>query len=358
MIRIATAFALLVALGHEAAAGPETKAAVLVALSHDAAAGAETKAPVNAPRLRELVTVTSDIVRIGDLIDNAGKAADVPVFRAPDLGQTGAVLVQRITDALQPYDITNVDTGGLSEVVVTRLSRPIGGKEVADRIARALSGQYGFGDAQTIAVTFDREVRLFHVEANATSDLVVSRMAVEQRSGRFDISFELPGSAASRRVSLRFTGIAREMMEVATLTRTLRQGEVIKGSDVTIERRPKSEAGPETVSPEQAIGMALKAPSRAGSVLRMSELVKPLAVQRNEPVTITYEVSGILVTIRGKANEAGAVGDIINVLNTQSNRPVQATVTGPGRVAVTPATPIVASMASSMTDDQSARNTQ
>ena len=59
-----------------------------------------------------------------------------------------------------------------------------------------------------------------------------------------------------------------------------------------------------------------------------------------------------------QANEAGAVGDIINVLNTQSNRPVQATVTGPGRVAVTPATPIVASMASSMTDDQSARNTQ
>ena len=180
MIRIATAFALLVALGHEAAAGPETKAAVLVALSHDAAAGAETKAPVNAPRLRELVTVTSDIVRIGDLIDNAGKAADVPVFRAPDLGQTGAVLVQRITDALQPYDITNVDTGGLSEVVVTRLSRPIGGKEVADRIARALSGQYGFGDAQTTAVTSDRDVRLFRIYEGTSQiqQIVIARNMV------------------------------------------------------------------------------------------------------------------------------------------------------------------------------------
>src|SRR3954453_16871807 len=107
MIRIeTTAFALLLALGHDAAAGPETKA----------------------PRLRELVTVTSDVVRIGDLIDNAGKAADVPVFRAPDLGQTGAVLVQRVADALRPYEITDIDTGGLSEVVVTRLSRPIGSK--------------------------------------------------------------------------------------------------------------------------------------------------------------------------------------------------------------------------------------
>jgi flagella basal body P-ring formation protein FlgA len=337
MIRIATtAFALLLALGHDAAAGPETKA----------------------PRLRELVTVTSDVVRIGDLIDNAGKAADVPVFRAPDLGQTGAVLVQRVADALRPYEITDIDTAGLSEVVVTRLSRPIGTKEVADRIARALAGQFGFGDAQNIAVTFDRDVRMFHVEANATSELLVSRMNVEPRNGRFDISFELPGSAAARRVSLRFTGTAREMVEVATLTRSLRQGEVIKGSDVTIERHPKAEAGLEGVSPEQAIGLAVKSPFRVGAALRQSDLVKPLAIQRNEAVTITYDVPGISLTVRGKAAEAGAVGDVVSVLNTQSNRTVQATVTGPGRVAIAPATPIVAAAVSSLTADQSASNTQ
>jgi len=349
MIRIATtAVALLLALGHEAAAGAEAS------IQASIQAGAQDKAP----RLRELVTVTSDVVRIGDLVDNAGKAADVPVFRAPDLGMTGAVLVQRVADALRPYEINDIDTGGLSEVVVTRLSRPIGSKEVADRIARALASQYGFGDAQSIAVTFDRDVRMFHVEANATSDLLVSRMNVEQRTGRFDISFELPGSAAARRISLRFTGTAREMVEVATLTRSLRQGEVIKGSDVTIDRRPKAEAGLEGVSPEQAIGLAVKSPFRAGTALRQSDLVKPLAVQRNEAVTITYEVPGISLTVRGKAAEAGAVGDVVGVLNIQSNRTVQATVTGPGRVAVTPARPIVAAAVSSLTADQSASNTQ
>jgi flagella basal body P-ring formation protein FlgA len=182
-------------------------------------------------------------------------------------------------------------------------------------------------------------------------------MNVEPRNGRFDISFELPGSAAARRVSLRFTGTVREMVEVATLTRTLRQGEVIKGSDVTIDRRPKAEAGLEGVSPEQAIGLAVKSPSRVGTALRQSDLVKPLAVQRNESVIITYEVPGITLTIRGKATEAGAVGDIVNVLNIQSNRPVQATVTGPGRVAVAPTTPIVAAAASSLAADQLAGNT-
>jgi flagella basal body P-ring formation protein FlgA len=148
------------------------------------------------------------------------------------------------------------------------------------------------------------------------------------------------------------------MMEVATLTRTLRQGEVIKGSDVTIERKPKTEAGLEAVSPEQAIGMAVKSPSRAGQILRQNELVRPIAVQRSETVTISLAMPGITLSVRGKANEAGSVGDVISVLNVQSNRAVQATVTGPGRVKVAPSTPIIAAAASSLADDQSAGNTQ
>ena len=49
-----------------------------------------------------------------------------------------------------------------------------------------------------------------------------------------------------------------------------------------------------------------------------------------------------MLTMRGKALEAGAEGDIINVLNVQSKRTVQATVTGPGRVTVAAAAPRIA----------------
>ena len=39
--------------------------------------------------------ITGDIVRIGDLVENAGIVAEVPIFRAPDLGQTGTVSAAR-----------------------------------------------------------------------------------------------------------------------------------------------------------------------------------------------------------------------------------------------------------------------
>ena len=41
-----------------------------------------------------------------------------------------------------------------------------------------------------------------------------------------------------------------------------------------------------------------------------------------------------MLTLRGQAQEAGALGDTIGVLNVQSKRVVQGVVDGPGRVTV------------------------
>ena len=49
--------------------------------------------------------------------------------------------------------------------------------------------------------------------------------------------------------------------------------------------------------------MAAKIALRNGQVLRTDDLIKPQIVQRNEAVTIVYEVPGIMLTVRGKAIE-------------------------------------------------------
>ena len=318
-----------------------------------AALGGTAGAEPAAPRLKEFVAVNAELVRIGDLIENAGPAANIPVFRAPDLGQTGAVPVARVAEALRTYDITALDDSGISEVVVMRLSRKLTGKDIIDRIGRAFAGQYGIGDAQNLAVVLDRELRTLHVEPNATGDLVANRMTLDPRTGRFDIAFELPGSAVARRLPLRFTGTLTETVPTATLTHAMRTGEIIKASDVVIERRPKAEVAGEAMTAEQAIGFAAKVALRGGQSLRQSDLVRPLLVQRNESVTLFYEVPGITVTVRGKALEPGAMGDSIGVLNIQSNRTIQATVTAPGRVTVAAYTPKIAAASPAPAEEES-----
>jgi flagella basal body P-ring formation protein FlgA len=330
--------------------------ALLTAAPHAAAASQDT--PPTAPKLRELVTVTTDLVRIGDLVENAGPAANIAVFRAPDLGQTGAVRVARVTEALKSHDVAGLDTGGLSEVIVTRLSRVIMAKDIEERIAHALGGQHGFGDAKNLSIAFDREIRPMHIEASATAEPVIARMSVEPRTGRFDVAFDIPGSAAARRLMLRFKGTATETVETATLVRAVGRGETIRESDVTMERRPKIEVAGEPVGLDEIVGLSAKRTLRAGQAPRASDLMKADVVQRNETVTIVYEAPGILLTVRGKALEAGAVGETISVLNIQSNRTVHGAISGPGQVVVTATMPRAAATVASASDSNRRRRAQ
>ena len=224
-----------------------------------------------APRLKELVSVSSEIVRIGDLVENAGAVADVPVFRAPDLGQTGAVPVaQHRRGGARPMTSPGLDTGGLTEVVVTRLSRALTaqGHHRAHR-ARASPASTASATRRTSRVIFDRDIRMLHVEPTATGDLMVSRMNVDQRTGRFDISFELPGSAMARRSSLRFTGSVTETVEAATLTRVAPRRATSSRPPTSWSSGGRRSSCAATACPvEQAVGMAAKSQLRSGQALR------------------------------------------------------------------------------------------
>jgi flagellar basal body P-ring formation protein FlgA len=354
MIRLATLTALialmLAAAGH---AGELTPRASVLRFT-DRFGGEPIKVAAEAPpkiasrpMLKSEATVIGDIVRIGDLVENAGDVADVEIFRAPDLGQTGTVPARRVINAVLPHNIIGLDTRGLAEVVVTRASRLITAKDIEARIVQALAGHSGLPDAANLTVTFDNIVRPLQVEAAVTSDLRIARLGFDPRSGRFDVSLELPGSAAARKLLLRFTGAISETFEALVPARAIAQGEVLDAGDLVTARRPKSESGPNTVrETEQAIGFAAKRALRAGQVIRRNDLAKPQLVARNEAVSIAYVVPGIVVSIRGQALEPGAMGDVINVLNVQSKKTLQATVTGPGRVSVAASNPRVANLPS------------
>ena len=83
-----------------------------------------------APALRADVTVTSDLVRIGDVIDNAGPAAQIAIYRAPDLGTTGSLPAEQVLNALRAHQVIGVDTRDIKVISVTRAARTLDGKEI------------------------------------------------------------------------------------------------------------------------------------------------------------------------------------------------------------------------------------
>lgn len=289
------------------------------------------------PTLKREITVSSEVVRIGDLIENAGPAAATPIFRAPELGRVGALPAQRVLDAVLPHGLIVVDARGISEVTVTRTARVIAIDEIEGRIARALTGRNTLGDPKNLKLVFDREVRPIELDRAVTAELSVARMTYDPYSRRFDLTFELGESGSQRRV-WRYTGLAVETVEVATITRALARGDIVRTADVTVERRPKAELTGEPVAPAaDVVGLAARRAVRLGAALRTADLMKPELVQRNESVTIQYVVPGVVVTLRGKALDSGAEGDTVNVQNIELKRTIQGIVTGLGRVTVSAA---------------------
>lgn len=307
---------------------------LLLALAGTAAAQSAAPPP---PVLRANVTVASDVVTIGDLVENAGPVADIPIFRAPDLGTTGAVTTERIIDAIRPHQLFDIDTGGLAEVVVTRASRAITPQEISARIAQALAGRSGLGEPRDIAVNFDRAIHTIQVEPNATGDLQVSAIRFDPHTSRFDVTFDLPSSLLLHQQPPRFTGTAVATVDAVSVNRPIERGTVLTAADLTTSRRPKSQAIIYT-DVKAVIGLEARHELHPDQPLSAADVTKPLLVQRNDAVTLVYQAPGLMLTLRGEAQDSGALGDTIGVLNAQTKRVVQGVVVGPGRVNVAPVT--------------------
>jgi flagella basal body P-ring formation protein FlgA len=304
------------------------------------AAFAQTRDDVIAtPVLRANVTISGDIVRIGDIIDNAGSAAQIAIYRAPDLGTTGALQVAQVLSALRAHQVIGVDTRDLKQISVTRLARTLEGKDIETQIARTLERRNGLGDGANLRLTFDRDPGDIQLDASNTGSLQPTSVRYEPRNNRFDVTFEISNETGAAPTKLRFTGTAIETVEAAVLVRNVERNEVLKSSDVMIERRPKAEVGSDAATRDRAVGMQARKQLAAGQALRVADLAKPDLVQRDQNVTLIYETPGLYITVRGKAQDTGTEGDVVSVMNLQSKRAVSGVVSGRGQVTISVATP-------------------
>jgi flagella basal body P-ring formation protein FlgA len=320
---------------------PLASIAALIALNISAVAQTDEPAQPH-PVLKAEAVVTGDVVRIGDVVDHAGIIAKVPIFRAPDLGYTGSVSADDVVEAVRNHALVGLDTHGVTEVTVTRAARMIPAKDIESAVAQALSAQFDLGATKDIAVTFERGLHAMYVEPSAKGDPHVARLDYDTRTSRFYATIEIPTGLTSRG-TLRLSGRAQAMVDVVTVAQAVERGSILKASDLMAERRPRAEAGRDAISDrDQAIGLAARAPLQPGRPLRSAELVKPDLVQRKETVSLVYQVPGITLTVRGRALEGGALGDTITVLNEQTKREVQGTISAPGRVVINTSSPKVA----------------
>ncbi len=337
---LSLAAALLIGAQAAAAQAPSAnRPAVAVAALATAPAPAAVPARPSRLQLRSDITLSRDLVSFGDLIAGLGlEAAQTPAFRAPALGETGTIQVARIVEAARGAGIitsaAELEGAGQAQVVVTRAARRVMASDIEEAVKTGLQERYGV-DARAFALTIDGGAPTIAVEPELTGEAVVSDLAYDARTRRLQARVTVPGSMALRLKPIRIAGQLVETVEVIVPKRAIARGETLGKADVVVERRPRDGQATDLIGdPRVAIDKVATRALMAGAPLRAGDLRREEIVAKGDLVTLVYESRGLTITMRGRAGEAGAMGDVVSVTNPQSKRVLHGTVSGPGRISI------------------------
>lgn len=286
------------------------------------------------PVLRAAVTVDSDVVTLGDLVENAGPAGAVAIFQSPDLGTTGDVPVRDILKAALSHGLYQINAGTFTHVAVTRASRAVKPEEVIAALRSTFAEEQNVADLENLDIQFSPALSTLQLPTDSQGPLDISGLTWTPGSGSFSATLTV-GRKNAEPVRLPITGTAQDMVSVVTIARDVTRGTALGIDDVAIERRPRQQAAMDAFSDDaQVIGFETKRAMRPGQMLRAADIAEPEMVKRGAGVTLVYRTRGLTLTVHGQAVRGGRRGETISVMNTQSKRVVEGAVTGLNEITV------------------------
>ncbi|WP_222875244.1 flagellar basal body P-ring formation chaperone FlgA [Terrihabitans soli] len=288
----------------------------------------------SAPMLKPVVTVAGDLVTLGDLIAGAGTKAEIAVFRAPDLGQTGIVPADDIIAVAAAHGLVDVETSGIGKVAVKHASRIVTADEMLPLLSQALADGAALEGPDALAIEIDPAFANIHVPVEADGAIRFADAFWTENQGRFDATLivrRIDGTDERRQL----TGKAVETAAMITAARALERGTVLTSNDLRIERKPKAAVRDGQIDDAMlVVGMEVRRALREGQAIRTGDLSEPVLVKSGATVSVVLKTGGLTLTAIGQAMSDGKNGAAIQVMNTQSKRVLQAVVTGPDQVLV------------------------
>lgn len=196
-------------------------------------------------------------------------------------------------------------------------------------LSDALSRQITTGRLQ---MEMDNRAVELRAPAGAGS-LTVENLYYNPVQGRF--AAEMIVADTRPVVRLPVSGRAYGVVQVPVLSRRIAPGDVIGPGDVDWQDVRADLAGSDIAATDaQLIGLTPRRGVPVNQPVRLRDLQSPRVVDKGSLVTITLATENLTLSVQGKALQDGGRGDVIRVVNTQSNRILEATVAGPSIVAV------------------------
>jgi flagella basal body P-ring formation protein FlgA len=285
------------------------------------------------PFLKRSAIVSGPTISLADLVDGENLPTD-GLFQAPAPGQSGLIRASRIVEAAQKAGIKTLLGDATSSVMVTRHGRKLDIAAIDTAIKQAITAK-GEIDQPEYTLTSGTALPDIYVEDAAQGTPVVSDLKIDRNSLSFTAILTVRDSSTLLKEPFRLEGKIADIVTIAVTTREIAKNDVFTAGDFRIEKRDrKAVTGLNLPKPSLLLGQAAKIELAAGLVITDELVTRPMLVEKGMAVSVTYSAGGLRLTLRGKANEAGGMGDMISILNPQSKKVIFATVIAPGAVAI------------------------
>jgi len=289
--------------------------------------------------LQASAVVDGENVLLGDVVqlnnENANKALlKTVVGRSPNPGQTRFVSADYIRIRLRQagFDADAITFEGPQDVKVSRhwASLPAGRIRLAVETAIRSRMPWNAEDVTVSDIQFDETVQL--PVGKLTYRIVPKRHEDYLGSTILALHLFVNGEPVRK---MWVNATISVMADVVTVVRPLGKHQHIELEDIRVERRDLTGLGSDTIrSVEDALGNRAERMIYPGTVLQTGMIDQPPVVKRGDIVKIIAKTGSMTITATGMVKQQGRKGEMVRVMNTDSNRVILARVSGPDAVDV------------------------
>lgn len=292
-------------------------------------AGAKTAL---AATIKSVSMIEGDLLTAGHVFDDipAEKAARV-LGQAPKPGEDLILNAHTLLRIATVLDLSWRPVTASEQVVLRRAATVID-QSMIETILRQELREKGIEGTFEISFTSGRPQIILPQDQPQQAELV--ELDYNPQYDRFTAVLAAP-SAKSPLARITVTGTTERIVSVPVLKGDLKNGDVISSNDLAwIDTPAKNIQHDMILDAGEMIGLTPRRMAMAGKPLRSRDLQAPQLVERGDRVTIILQSEKMYLTTEGKALQSGAKGDTIRVVNTGSNRSIEALVSAGKTVTV------------------------
>lgn len=281
--------------------------------------------------LKQDTFLSDNVVTVGDVFENAGEFADHVLAPAPAAGDTmvlGAYDLGRIASA---FNLDWQPMPGMNQIVLQRAVSEVEKSEIARMVEAAVKEKMG---SDNLDVSIDSVIPRMIMDGTDAPEITIKSTLIDTINNKFDVRLAIKGANNSRE-NLDLNGSVYRTTDIPVLTANYKNGDVIRAGDIKMVNIRQDNINQSiALKADDLIGMTPRRSLTSDKPVRMADLERPEMVAKGQAITMVLQNGPMTLTAKGKAMESGAKGDIIRVLNTESNRTIEAVVSAPQRVTI------------------------